>query len=50
MGFDRNTEEGAMLAMAGSLDSTKLMHRVVAWLLIASFSLPAMMGVWQKIF
>ncbi|MBA3233383.1 MAG: hypothetical protein H0T17_05495 [Propionibacteriales bacterium] len=49
MGLDRNTEEGALIAMAGSLDSGKVLHRVVAWLLLASFSFPVLMGVWHEI-
>ena len=40
MGLDRNTQEGAMIAMAGSLSSAKLTHRVVAWVIVASLTLP----------
>lgn len=41
MGLDRNSEEGAMVALAGSLDPTKLSHKVVAWLLLSAFLLPS---------
>jgi hypothetical protein len=40
LGLDRNTEEGALLAMAGSLSPAKPLHRLVAWALLAAFSLP----------
>ena len=50
MGLDRNTEEGAMVAMAGSLSPTKLSHRLVAWLLLLAFVVPHLFGVLQEIF
>jgi hypothetical protein len=40
MGIDRYTEEGAMIAMASSLDGTKRSHRVVAWVILSSFAAP----------
>lgn len=45
LGFDRNTEEGAMIALAASLDPAKLSHRVVAWVLLLAFALPLLLGV-----
>ena len=45
MGFDRNTEEGALIALAGSLNPAKLSHRIVAWLLLAAFAVPLMLGL-----
>ncbi len=50
MGFDRNTEEGALLAMAGSLSAAKPVHKLVAWVLLFSFSLPLLLTVWNEIF
>ncbi|HSE70047.1 MAG TPA: hypothetical protein VLA97_04750 [Nocardioidaceae bacterium] len=50
LGLDRNTEEGAMIAMAGSLEPTKPAHRVVAWVLLAAFVLPLLAGVAQQLF
>jgi hypothetical protein len=49
MGLDRNTQEGAMLSMAGSLNSGKLSHRIVAWALIAALTIPIMMTIWHVI-
>lgn len=40
MGFDRNTEEGAMIALAASLDPAKLSHRLAAWLMLVVILLP----------
>ncbi|HSS67244.1 MAG TPA: hypothetical protein VLK34_01750 [Nocardioidaceae bacterium] len=40
MGLDRNTEEGAIVAMVGSLNPAKPMHRFVAWVLLAVFCVP----------
>jgi hypothetical protein len=45
LGFDRNTEEGALMALAGSLDPGKLSHKVVAWVLLAAFAIPLMLGL-----
>ena len=45
MGLDRNTEEGALVAMAGSLSPAKLSHRVVAWAILASLIGPPLFGV-----
>jgi hypothetical protein len=50
MGFDRNTEEGALIAMMGSLTSARPSHKVVAWVLLAAFSLPLLLTVWNEIF
>lgn len=45
MGLDRHTQEGALVAMAGSLDSSKLSHRVVAWLMLVAMVLPLLLAV-----
>lgn len=45
MGFDRNTEEGALIALAGSLNPGKLSHKIVAWVLLLGFALPLMLGL-----
>lgn len=49
MGLDRNTEEGALVAMAGSLSTAKLAHRVVAWVLLAVFSLPLVLTLLHEL-
>jgi hypothetical protein len=41
IGLDRNTEEGALLAFSSALRPDKMFHRVVAWVLLAAFGLPA---------
>lgn len=45
LGFDRNTEEGALIALAGSLDPAKLSHRLVAWVLLVAFAVPLALGM-----
>jgi hypothetical protein len=34
LGLDRNTEEGAWVQLASSLDGTKPLHRATAWVLL----------------
>lgn len=49
MGLDKNTEEGAMIAMAGSLNPTKLSHKVIAWVLLIAFAAPSLLGLLHEI-
>ena len=49
MGLDRNVPEGAMIAMAGSLDSAKISHRIIAWVLILVFAGPVLLSVAREI-
>ena len=50
LGFDRNTQEGAMLAFAGSLDPAKPVHKIVAWLLLLCFAVPVLLGMSRPLF
>lgn len=45
MGLDRNTEEGALVALAASLNPGKLSHRIVAWVLLIAFAIPLLLGL-----
>lgn len=45
MGLDRHTQEGALVAMAGSLDASKVSHRIVAWLMLAAMVLPLLLAL-----
>ncbi len=46
IGLDRNTEEGAMVLMASSLDSSKLTHKLIARvLLLALVGIPILLRV-----
>jgi hypothetical protein len=48
MGIDRFTgDNGALIAVAASLDSTKLSHRIVAWLLLLVVTTPVALEAWQ---
>ena len=50
MGLDRNTEEGAMVAMAGSLSAAKRSHRIVAWMVLVSLVGPAFYSIVHAVF
>ncbi len=50
MGLDATTQEGALVAMAGSLNAGKLSHRLVAWLMIACFVLPVLITSVTQLF
>ena len=45
LGLDRNTVEGSLVAMAGSLDGAKLKHKIVAWVLLVAFVGPTVLGL-----
>ena len=49
LGLDRNTEEGALIALAGSLDPAKLSHKIIAWVLLLVFAAPVLLAVLQEI-
>ncbi len=40
MGLSAHVPDGALLDFAGSLDSTKLLHRVTAWVMLVVFGMP----------
>ena len=40
MGLTHHVPDGALLDFAGNLDSTKLKHRITAWVLLVVFGLP----------
>ena len=50
MGFDRNTQEGALIALAGSLKPSKLSHRIVAWVLLAAFAVPTLLNLLRPLY
>ncbi len=50
LGLDRNTTEGALVGMAGSLSGAKLSHRLVAWALLLVFLGPLLLGIVRTIF
>jgi hypothetical protein len=45
LGLSHHVPDGALLDFAGSLDSTKLGHRVTAWALLVVFGLPVLFYV-----
>lgn len=49
LGLDRNTEEGALIALAGSLDPAKLSHKIIAWVLLLVLVAPLLLNVLQEL-
>lgn len=45
MGLTAHVPDGAILDFAGALDSTKLKHRITAWVMLAVFGLPVVFYV-----
>ena len=45
LGLDRNTEEGALVAFSAALRPANPRHRVVAWVLLIAFGLPALFAL-----
>jgi hypothetical protein len=50
LGLTPNTEEGALLEFAANLDSSKLSHIVIAWVLLLAFALPPLLLVVNLLF
>ena len=45
MGLTALVPDGAILDFAGSLDSSKLKHRITAWVMLGVFGLPVLLYV-----
>jgi hypothetical protein len=45
MGLTHHVPDGALLDFAGSLDSTKRLHRATAWVMLVVFGLPVVLYV-----
>jgi len=43
MGLDHRVPDGALLDFAGRLDSSKRLHRITAWVMLAVFGTPALL-------
>ncbi|MBD8870014.1 hypothetical protein [Nocardioides donggukensis] len=44
LGLDSRTEEGALVEFASSLNPARPGHRIVAWVLLVAFGVPAVMS------
>ena len=49
LGFDRYSDDGAMIALAASLDPAKLSHKVVAWVMLAAVTAPLVTNLWFEL-
>ncbi len=47
MGLNRSVPDGALLDFAGSLDSSKRLHRATAWVMLVVFGMPVLGHVWR---
>jgi len=50
MGLNHTVPDGAILDFAGSLDSTKLKHRITAWVMLGVFGLPVVLYIVRLLF
>lgn len=47
LGIDRFTgDNGAIIALAASLDGRKPSHRALAWVLLVAFVIPVLTSIW----
>ena len=49
MGIDRWSDDAAMIAIASSLDSRKLSHRVIAWLMLVCLTTWLVAQLWFEL-
>ncbi len=49
MGFDRYSDEGAMIALAASLNPAKTSHRIVAWVMLLTVTMPLLLTLWYEL-
>lgn len=50
MGFDRYSDEGAMIALAAALNPAKTSHRIVAWMMLLAITVPFLMTLAYEFF
>jgi hypothetical protein len=50
MGFDRYSDDGAMIALAASLDPAKRSHKLVAWLMLVAVLTPLVLALRYELF
>lgn len=49
MGVDRWSDDAGMIAIASSLDSRKLSHRIVAWVLLIAITSWLLLTLWWEL-
>ena len=49
MGIDRWSDDAGMIAIASSLDSRKLSHKVVAWVMLLALTSWTLLTLWFEI-
>jgi hypothetical protein len=49
MGFDRWSDEGAIIALAASLNPAKPSHKLVAWVMLVAVLTPLVLNLWYEL-
>ena len=49
MGIDRWSDDAGMIAIASSLDSSKLSHKIVAWVMLLAVTSWTLMQLWFEL-
>jgi hypothetical protein len=49
MGIDRWSDDAGMIAIAASLDSSKLSHKIVAWVMLLAVTSWLVMQLWFEL-
>ncbi len=49
LGFDRYSDEGALIGLASALNPGKRSHKIAAWLMLLVISLPMILRVWADL-
>jgi hypothetical protein len=50
MGFDRYSDDGALIALAAALNPAKLSHKIVAWLMLVAVLTPVVLSLRYELF
>jgi hypothetical protein len=48
MGIDRWSDDAGLIAIASSLDSRKLSHKIVAWVMLVAITFPLLVNLWYE--
>jgi len=49
LGFDRWSDDGALIALAAALNPAKTSHRVFAWVMLLTVTLPLVATLWFEL-
>ena len=49
LGFDRYSDDGALIALAASLNPAKRSHKVFAWFMLLAITTPFLLNLWFEL-